>query len=350
MRYQRYPTFDPTNVLARNDPTNGSSAGQTRPYPIMAGQESRPPIAELFLETRSPKVQASLELIDWAAKCNAPVVLQGEAGVGKKVFACALHARRWRHSKPFVIVACHGIAEEALARELFGSGGLAFSTFDRAGCVEAAAGGTLYLDAVADLPPGLQTGLLRLLHEQRFVRCGESRSRRANVRIVVASRQSLEAEVAAGRFDPDLFFRLNVIEIHVPPLRERMEDVLPLARHFLAFFARSLDREVPTLSAKAEAALLDYDWPGNVGELRNAVERVVTLWPERVIEPAAFPEHLHERHVTVPECGGDFTLEEIERRHVLALLARNDKLDEVARTLGIDVSTLWRKRKKYEES
>ena len=328
--------------MARHDSSNGYSNGCSARH---AGAPD-----EILLETRSPKVRAALDTIDRAAQSDAPVVLRGETGVGKKMLALTLHARHRRHAKPFVIVACHGIAEESLARELFGSGGLAFSTFDRAGCVEAAAGGTLFLDAVVELPPGLQTRLLRLLHEQRFVRCGESRSRRANVRIVAASRQSLEAEVAAGRFDPDLFFRLNVIEIHVPPLRERIDDVLLLARHFLAFFARSLDREVPTLSADAEAALLDYDWPGNVGELRNAMQRVVALSPDPVIEPAALPEHLHDRHVSVPECGGDFTLEEIERRHVLALLARNDKLDEVARTLGIDVSTLWRKRKKYEAS
>ncbi len=316
-------------------------------------KQLRRAVPEILLQTRSPKMEAVLEMIDRAAESDAPVLLHGEAGVGKEVLARALHAKHRRHAKPFVTVACQGAAEESLARQLFGWGKLTFvqnAPREQPGAVELGAGGTLFLDSVGDFPASLQPKLLRLLQEQRFERIGESQPRRADVRVVAAARGDLANAVAAGRFDQDLYFRLNVIEVHVPPLRERSDDVLPLARHFLTFFAKSLGRSTPKLSTDAEEALTSYDWPGNLRELRNAMQRAVTLWPAQIVERLALPERLHSRHALLPEFGGDFTLEEIERRHVLALLARNDKLDEVARTLGIDVSTLWRKRKKYENT
>ena len=155
---------------------------------------------------------------------------------------------------------------------------------------------------------------------------------------------------AAGRLNADLFYQFNVIAVQVPPLRERPEDILPLRRHFLAIFARRFHRPSPALSAAAEVALSSYNWPGNLRELRNAMERAMVLWPSHVIEPQALPGPIYAQHARLPQFGGNFTIDEIEHRHVQAVLARTTNLDEGARILGIDLSTLWRKRKKYESS
>jgi two-component system, NtrC family, response regulator AlgB len=256
---------------------------------------------------------------------------------------------------PFVAMSCFGVAEEQLGRELFGAAKVsaAFAQFaagERRGAVEMAAGGTLYLDDISELAPSLQARIARLLDEQRFQRLGEARPRHASARIIASSSRDLESEVGAKIFDENLFFRVNVVEIHVPPLRERPEDILPLARHFLSFFARGLRRATPTLTVETEAALTSYNWPGNVRELRNAMERAIVLWPTQTIEPQALPEPMRAPHARLPQFGGNFTIDEVERRHVQAVLARTTNLDEGARILGIDVSTLWRKRRKYESS
>ena len=318
--------------------------------------ELKAAVPEISLETRSSVMRAVLDNLSRAAVVDSPILLRGEIGVGKEVLARMVRAMSRRRTKPFVAADCHGVAEEMLALQLFGSGKRVTSRMtlaqdlqaDRDGCIERAAGGILFLDEVADLPRSLQAKLLQFLREGRLERLGETRPRPADVRVIAASRRLLEADVAAGRFDEDLFFRLNVIEIDVPPLRDRPEDVVPLARHFLAFFAGSLRRATPSLSPDAEEALAAYEWPGNIRELRNVMERAVILWPAQIIAPQALPETVQAHHETLPQFGGDFTLEEIERRHVLALLARSDKLEDIATTLGIDVSTLWRKRKKYE--
>ena len=154
--------------------------------------------------------------------------------------------------------------------------------------------------------------------------------------------------MASGLFREDLLFRLNVIEVTVPPLRERREEILPLARRFLAFFARAARRAAPELSAEAERALLAYPWPGNVRELRNAIERAVILSPGQVLSPESFPERIVHHGAQVPAVGGDFSAEAVEREHILRVLARTRTQEEAAQILGLDASTLWRKRRKYE--
>jgi len=169
------------------------------------------------------------------------------------------------------------------------------------------------------------------------------------VRVVAATNRDLEIDVQSGRFREDLLFRLNVIEVRVPSLRERPEDIVPMARRFLSFFAKSLGRAVATLSPAAEKVLTNYDWPGNVRELRNAIERAMILWPSTVVEPQAFPERIAGTKERGPHVGGKFTLDDLERAHISAIVSQSKTMDEAAAVLGIDDSTLWRKRKKYEE-
>jgi NtrC-family two-component system response regulator AlgB len=178
---------------------------------------------------------------------------------------------------------------------------------------------------------------------------GESRTRRADVRVVAATNRDLEADVKSGAFREDLLYRLNVIEVKVPSLRERPEDILPLARRFLGFFARTVGRAVPELADAAAKVLVDYPWPGNVRELRNAIERAVILWPSSRLEPQAFPERIAGARGRGPQIGGDFRIDEVERAHIMTVLARARTMDDAAEVLGIDASTLWRKRKRYEE-
>jgi NtrC-family two-component system response regulator AlgB len=306
-------------------------------------------VPEVDLDTRSPRMRAALEMARKSAGTDATVLLRGENGTGKGVLARAIHEMSLRKSRPFVVVNCPALSEELMTSELFGhvQGAFTGALRDRVGRVEVAEGGTLFLDEVGELTPGLQTKLLRFLQEKAFERVGESQPRQADVRVVVATNRNLEAAVKEGRFREDLFFRLNVIEITLPPLRDRPEDILPLAQRFLSFCARQAKRATPELSRAAAELLKGYGWPGNLRELRNAIERALILWPAQVLEPAAFPERIVGRSESGPRLGGDFTVEEIERDHIERVIERTPNLEEVARILGIDFSTLWRKRKKY---
>jgi NtrC-family two-component system response regulator AlgB len=289
--------------------------------------------------------------VERVAPSEISVLLLGENGTGKGVIARWLHDRSHRAAGPFMVISCPTLTEELLASELFGHAKGAFTgaTRDREGRLEAARGGTVFLDEVSEVSPGLQAKLLRFLQEKQFERLGENRTRRADVRVVAATNRNLEEEVRAGRFREDLFFRLNAMQISLPPLRERREDIPLLARRFLDFFARQARRPTPELSPPALEALLSYSWPGNVRELRNVLERAVILWPSQVIAPEAFPEQIASRSSAAPVLGGNYSTEVIEREHILRVLARTSTLEEAAHILGIDASTLWRKRKKYEE-
>jgi NtrC-family two-component system response regulator AlgB len=306
---------------------------------------------DVDLGSQAPAMKSLLEVLARAAESEASVLFRGESGTGKGVLARTLHLESKRRDRPFVTINCPTLTEELLASELFGHARGAFTgaVRDQPGRVEVAEGGTLFLDEIGELPGSLQAKLLRFLQEKRFERVGETRTRKADVRVLAATNRDLEADVRAGVFREDLLFRLNVVEIRVPALRERPEDILPLAHRFLGFFARAQGRAIPTLSPAAERVLSDYGWPGNVRELRNAVERAAILWPSTVIEPAAFPERIAGTRERGPYVGGKFTLEELERAHISAVLAQSKTLEDAAAVLGIDDSTLWRKRKRFEE-
>src|SRR5438270_5999919 len=246
---------------------------------------------EADLEPQSAAMRAATEVITRAAAHDVPVLLRGESGTGKSILARALHQMSPRRDRPFSVVNCPALSEELLASEMFGHAKGAFTGAirDRPGRVEAAEGGTLFLDEVGEIPPAMQAKLLRFLQDKQFERVGETRTRTADVRIVAATNRDLDAGVSAGQFREDLLFRLNVIEVTVPPLRERRDEILPLVRRFLVFFSRASRRAPPELTPEAERALLEYAWPGNVRELRNAIERAVILTPSERLAPEAFP-------------------------------------------------------------
>lgn len=304
-------------------------------------------IPEAELLTQSTKMQSVMEIIAKVAASDVSVLLRGESGTGKGVLARLLHSHSARRDHPFVMVNCPTLSEDLLASELFGHARGAFTgaVRDQPGRVESAQGGTLFLDEISEIAPSLQAKLLRFLQEKQFERVGENTTRRADVRVITATHRKLEQEVSAGRFREDLLFRLNVVEVELPPLRERSEDILPLARHFLSFFARATKRPQMELSAATETLLQSYPWPGNIRELRNAIERATILWSARVIEPAAFPDRI-STHPAEPVLGGPFTIEEIEREHLQRVLSRSRTQEEAATILGIDSSTLWRKRRR----
>jgi NtrC-family two-component system response regulator AlgB len=315
-------------------------------------EDVRAAAPEEELATQEPIMRQALELAFKAAASEATLLLRGESGTGKGVLARAIHQRSPRSSGPFVTVHCPSLSAELLESELFGHARGAFTgaVSETRGKVAAAAGGTLFLDEVGDLPASTQPKLLRLLQDRAYERVGEAETRSADVRLLAASNRDLSAEVTAGRFREDLYYRLNVIEVELPPLRRRPADILPLARHLLGFFARQTGKTLTGLTPEAEAALAHHSWPGNVRELRNAIERGAILSPGPLVDLAHLPVQL-SRPARGPgarvEIGGAVTLEELEAEHIRRVLASAPSLDEAAATLGIDPSTLYRKRKRY---
>ena len=301
------------------------------------------------IESQSSKMVAAFELAARAAQSDAPILLRGENGTGKSVLARYIHARSKRVGHPYVTVNCPTLSDELLASELFGHaiGAFTGAVRDQAGRVEAAEGGTILLDEIGEITPPLQAKLLRFVQDKEFERVGETRTRHADVRVVAATNRDLDADVVAGRFREDLLFRLNVVEIQVPALRERGEDILPMSRRFLAFFARAANRVTPTLTAETERALTAYAWPGNVRELRNAMERATILFPNATLGPEALPARIAAQPSSAARLGADFTLDQIERDHIERVIMRTATLDDAAAILGIDSSTLYRKRKRY---
>ncbi|MDW8244571.1 MAG: sigma-54 dependent transcriptional regulator [Thermogemmata sp.] len=299
-------------------------------------------------ETCSPSYAAFLQQAVRAAASDAVILLRGESGTGKTVLARWLHQHSRRAAGPFVTVHCPMLSSELMSSVLFGhkKGAFTGAITDSVGKVEEAEGGTLFLDEVGDLTADAQARLLRFLNDRTYERVGEAKERRADVRLMAATNRDLEQDVRAGRFREDLFFRLNVITLTVPSLRERQEDVLPLARYYLSFFERQQGRRHLTFSTTCEAAIVNHRWPGNLRELRNAVERAVILCPSTVIEPA-------DLGLTAPpsaqavELGANVPLEAIEREHIARVVARAESFEAAARILGIDVTTLQRKRKRY---
>ena len=313
-------------------------------------EQVRSVVPEADLQTRQLNMQQCLDMAFRAAATEATILLRGESGTGKGVVARAIHARSSRAAAAFVTVHCPSLSTELLETELFGHvrGAFTGAVQDAVGKVAAAEGGTLFLDEVGDLPLTLQPKLLRLLQEKRYERVGEPSTRSSDVRIIAATNHKLEEAVAAGTFREDLFYRLNVIDVTLPSLRQRPDDILPLATHLLQLFARQSGKPILQFTDEARNALLKHPWPGNVRELRNAVERGVILARDREVGLADLPAQIGARG---PEStlalGSAVTLEQLEAEHIRRVLAQTPTMEEAATVLGIDPSTLYRKRKRY---
>jgi NtrC-family two-component system response regulator AlgB len=312
-------------------------------------EQVRSIVPEADLQTSEPAMQQALEVAFKAAPSEATILLRGESGTGKGVLARAIHARSLRSAGPFITVHCPSLSAELLESELFGhvQGAFTGAIRDTVGKVTVAAGGTLLLDEVGDLPPPLQSKLLRLLQEKRFERVGETRTQASDARILAATNHDLEALAAAGRFREDLLYRLNVIEVYLPPLRQRRQDILPLAEHLLRFFAQQTGKAVTGFTEDARASLLQYSWPGNIRELRNSVERGVILTTEPLVGLADLPMQVGTPARSHVEIGGPVTLEQLEAEHIRRILGSSATIEDASATLGIDPSTLYRKRKRY---
>jgi two-component system, NtrC family, response regulator AlgB len=310
-------------------------------------------IPEVSLDSDDPQVRAVLAQARQVAATDAVVLIRGESGTGKGVLARAIHVWSRRAGALFVTVSCPSLSADLLESALFGHSRGAFTgaVADTEGKVAAAEGGTLFLDEVGDLPLPLQPKLLRFLQERRYERVGEARTRTADVRLVAASNRDLDAAVSAGQFRDDLLFRLNVVELSLPPLRQRT-DRIELAEHLLAFFARQLKKKIEGFTPDARQALLQYAWPGNLRELRNAIERAAIFANDPVIGVNDLPGRVArgasakvEDTSESTEIGRAVTLEQLEAQHIRLILERSPSLEDAARILGIDPSTLYRKRK-----
>ncbi len=303
----------------------------------------------------SPAVQTLRKQIATAAPTNGRVLIHGENGSGKQLVARAIHQLSTRAAQPFVEVNCAAIPEELIESELFGheKGAFTGAVARRKGKFETADGGTLFLDEIGDMTLKTQAKVLRALEEQAFERVGGKDTIKVDVRVIAASNQDLAELIARGRFRDDLFYRLNVIPIEAPPLRERKEDIPLLISHFVARFAAENGKRAKTVSVEALAYFLSYEWPGNVRELRNMVERLVIMAPGSVIGPDDLPAPLRPKELAPgPEAGRERTLKEareaFERAYILSELRANDwNMTRTADKLGIERSHLYRKIKAY---
>jgi transcriptional regulator with PAS, ATPase and Fis domain len=305
----------------------------------------------LGIVAKSPKMQQVVDLARRVAKVDATVLITGESGVGKERIARLVHDESTRAAGPFIAVNCGAITETLLESELFGYSRGAFTgaTSDRAGLFEAANLGTLLLDEVGEVSPAMQVKLLRVLQEREIRRVGETRSRAVNVRVLAATNRHLSHMVADDAFRQDLYYRLKVVELHVPPLRDRREDILPLARVLLSDAALRMERKISSLVPRAADQLLRYQWPGNVRELENAMERAVALARGSRVDLHDLPEEV--RQAFPKPVLGEATVQslaDVEREYILAVLELNGgNQTRTAEQLEIGSATLYRKLKKY---
>jgi two-component system, NtrC family, response regulator AlgB len=304
------------------------------------------------IELRSLDVRmtGALDILFRAAPTQAAILLLGENGTGKSVLAREVHRRSNCKEGPFVTINCPSLSQELLESELFGhvKGAFTGAVRDTWGKVAAAESGTLFLDEIGELPMAIQAKLLRLLQERQYERVGENKLRTANTRIIAATNKDLKECVRKGTFREDLYYRLDVISVTIPPLRDRSQDLEALAKDFLQFFSRQLGRTGLTFSDGAMRRLRAHPWRGNIRELRNTIERAAILARTDTIEEDFLPEESLDGQMTDAAIGSEITLDQLEEVHIRRILERAPSLDSAAKTLGIDPATLYRKRKRLK--
>lgn len=320
--------------------------GLTTPPAMQPPPASAPPRAVVADEVGRRTMEFALR----AANSNAAILILGETGTGKSQLAQIIHQHSALRQRPFVTVNCPCLSHELLESDLFGRvrGAFTGAVQDTWGKVAAADGGTLFLDEIGDLPMALQPKLLRLLQEKQYERVGETTARPANVRIIAATNRDLKREVAAGRFREDLFYRLNVIAIEVPPLAGRTAAIVGAADAFLEEVSRTLGKPTPTLTPAAARALETYSWPGNLRELRNVIERAAILASGPKLDVVDFPALAALPTGARCQVGDRVSLQALETAHIRMIVASSASLEEAARILAIDKSTLYRKRKQMD--
>jgi len=295
---------------------------------------------------KSPRMQQVIEAIKVVAASNATVLITGETGTGKELVARAIHSRSQRRGKPFIAVSCAALPETLLESELFGheKGAFTGAYAQKKGKFEIANRGTLFLDEIGEMSANIQVHLLRVLEEKEFTRVGGNEPIKVDVRVISATNRDMKEAVAKGQFREDLYYRLNVVNIELPPLRERREDIPLLTQHFLKKFALENNKEIAGFSPEATDFLLRYDWPGNVRELENAIERAVILARKPIIEIDDLPQQtLASRPIPVGK-----NLRQVEKNHIINVLAQTKgNYTEAAKVLGISRMTLYNKAKTY---
>ena len=328
------------------------TTGELPPVPVYTSDIDLVGVSSAFVEV--------MKLVGRVAATNLPVLITGESGTGKEVVARAIHRRSPRAGSPFVAVNCGAIPADLIESELFGhvKGSFTGAHVDRRGLWQEADGGTVFLDEITETSPAFQVKLLRALQEREIRRVGSNQTVRVDVRVIAASNRDVDLEMREGRFRQDLLYRLNAVTLHLPPLRERREDVMPLARYFAERMAESTGASCISFSRDAVQLLEKYDWPGNIRELENAIVRAAALCDQSV-RPEDLPERVRNFSAPAPaqakpprdgEADGEdlLSLAEIEGRHIFRVLARTGgNKQAAARVLGIDRTTLQRKLERY---
>jgi len=307
-------------------------------------------LPEIVMGT-SPAMRKLWSLVDAVAPTDATVLIRGESGTGKELVTRVVHAKSQRRFGPLIAVNCGALPEGVLESELFGheKGSFTGATGRRKGKLELADGGTLFLDEVGEVSPKVQVELLRALEDKRITRVGGTEEVPIDFRVICATNSDLEEAVRNGTFREDLYYRINVFTLEIPPLRERREDILPIAEHFVAKFAAAMGRRVTGFTPAARDLLLSHPWPGNVRELANAVERALVVCRTGEVGPEHLP--IGGGRPVAPggaECATDLPLREVERRHIEAVLAAHDhNISHTAKVLGVDRVTLYNKIRRY---
>lgn len=300
--------------------------------------------------TRSRRMRRILQGARQAAEAQATVLISGESGTGKGLLAGLIHEWSPRGQGPFVTVDCAALQENLLESDLFGHvrGAFTGAARDKVGKLQLAEGGTVFLDEVSEIPPAIQGKLLRFLQNREFERLGDPRPRTVDVRVIAATNKDLEELVRDGAFREDLYFRINVLELFLPPLRERPEDIPLLAEHYLQRSARLNDKRVVPITAEAMARLQAYPWPGNIRELVNTMERCVIMSGAGPLDVEGLPPGIANYKPPNGSTTCLASLAEMEKAHIREVILQTGSLEEAARILGIDPATLWRKRKRYQ--